>query len=209
MAKLLFMVLLLGSYDAQTKACMETVKEEIVKNFSISERVYALLLDHLEMYEAGVVQVLTESFDAASKVTLFVFENAQFVYADDIKLEKAGLDSTVYAFLKKNYEVEQMRKLPILEKLNALMFIAGSIFLLRHKEETRGGEYLELMHALFRGYSEKIWFFKKDGIELSAMLMEYLDKHKVMLRTYQKEQDLIDSIVRTIKYRLQDFAKRP
>jgi hypothetical protein len=202
------MALLLGSYDPQTKVCMETVKEEIVKSFS-GENVYALILDHLEMYEAGTVQVLTESFDADDKVTLFVFQNAQLIDIDDTMLEKAGLDSTVYAFLKEKYDVKEMKKTTIFDKLNALMLIAGAIFLLRQKEETRGGEYLELMHALYSGYSEKIWFFKKDGIELSAMLMEYLDKHKVMMRTYQREQDLIDSIVRTIKYRLQDSAQRP
>ena len=208
MEKPLFMALLLGSYDPQTKACMATVKEEIVKSFS-GENVYALILDHLEMYEAGTVQVLTESFDADDKVTLFVFQNAQLIDIDDTTLEKTGLDSTVYAFLKEKYDVKEMKKTTIFDKLNALMLIAGAIFLLRQKEETRGGEYLELMHALYSGHSEKIWFFKKDGIELSAMLMEYLDKHNVMMRTYQREQDLVDSIVRTIKYRLQDSAQRP
>lgn len=66
---------------------------------------------------------------------------------------------------------------------------------------------MELMHALFRGHSNKIWFFKKESIELSAMLMEYLDKHKVVMRSYKSEQDLVDSMIRTILYRLQDSGQ--
>jgi hypothetical protein len=84
------------------------------------------------------------------------------------------------------------------------MQIAKAIFLVRQKEETRCGEYLELMHALFRGHSEKIWFFKRNGIELSSMLMEYLDKFKVKMRTYKKEQDLTTTIVRILKYETQN-----
>lgn len=207
MAKPLFVVLLLGSYDPQTKACMEIVKEELVKSFS-GERVCALVLDRLEIYETGIVQVLTELFDD-DKVTLFVFQNAQLVDIEDIKLEKSGLDASVYTFLKEKYEVEQINRITIFDKLDVLMRIAGAIFLLRHKEETRGGEYLELMHALFRGHSGKIWFFRRDEIELSTMLLEYLDRHKVIMRTYKKEQDLIESIVRAVKYRLQETTKQP
>lgn len=58
------------------------------------------------------------------------------------------------------------------------MRVARLIFLIRDREETRGGEYVELMHALFREHSNKVWFFKREGIQLSAMLMEYLDKLK-------------------------------
>jgi hypothetical protein len=201
----LFIALILGSYDAQTKACMETAKEGIVKSFS-GESVYILILDQVEMYEAGTVQVLAEVFVAEDKISLFVFQNAQLIDIEDIKLENTDLDSTVYTFLKEKYDVTELNKTPIIEKLNALMLIARAIFFLRQKEETRGGEYLELMHALYKGYSEKIYLFKKDGIELSAMLMEYLDKHKVIMRTYQRELDLIDSMVRMIKYRLQETA---
>lgn len=63
------------------------------------------------------------------------------------------------------------------------------------------------MHALFRGHSNKILFFKKEGIELSAMLMEYLDKHKVVMRSYKSEQELVDSIIRIVMYRLHDSVQ--
>ena len=59
------------------------------------------------------------------------------------------------------------------------------------------------MHALFRGQADKIWFLKKNEIELSAMLMEYLDKYAVKMRTYREEKDLTDNILRILKYQLQ------
>jgi hypothetical protein len=79
-----------------------------------------------------------------------------------------------------------------------------AMFLLRDKEETRGGEYLELMHVLFRGQAGKLWFLKREGITLSAMLMEYLDKYGVKMRTYNTENDLKQAVIRTLQYRLQD-----
>ena len=62
------------------------------------------------------------------------------------------------------------------------------------------------MHALFREHAGKIWFLKKNEIALSAMLMEYLDKYEVKMRTYQEERDLKDTIIRTLKYQLQNSA---
>ena len=122
----------------------------------------------------------------------------------DIKLKDASVDTTVYDYLKENYPIKKIDKLPIFSKLDALMRNATAIFLLRHREETRGGEYLELMHALFRGHAGKIWFLKKNEIALSAMLMEYLDKYQVKMRTYREEKDLKDNILRILKYQIQN-----
>lgn len=194
-------VLLLGSYDPRTKSTLENVKEEIVKNFS-GENVYALLLDAVEEYSADDLEILTELLDH-NQVTIFIFQQNQLIDMYDLKLENE-LDATVYNFLKQKYQIKKLDKLPIFEKFNMLMQIAKAIFLVRQKEETRCGEYLELMHALFRGHSEKIWFFKRNGIELSSMLMEYLDKFKVKMRTYKKEQDLTTTIVRILKYETQN-----
>jgi hypothetical protein len=74
---------------------------------------------------------------------------------EDLKLEKEDLDKAVYDYLKKKHNITKFNRLPIFDKLDNLMRIADVIFLLRDKEETRGGEYLELMHALFRGHAEK------------------------------------------------------
>ena len=195
-------ILLLGSFDPQTKAQLEDIKEEIVKTFS-GENVYTLLLDGVEVYFSDVVEVLTES-SAEDRITLFIFQDNQLVDMDDLKLEKDHVDKTIYDYLKKKHNITKFNKLSVFDKLDVLMRNAKVIFLLRDKEETRGGEYLELMHALFRGQAEKIWFLKKNGIALSSMLMEYLDKYEVKMRTYQGKGDLGSAVIRTLKYQLRN-----
>ena len=201
MDKPLAAILLLGSFDPQTKAQIKSVKEEIAKTFS-GENTYAFVLDTVEIYFSGNIEVLTELI-SEDRITLFIFQDNQLVEVYDITLEKMDVDTTVYNYLKKEYQITQLNKLPIFNKLDALMTSAKVIFLLRHREETRGGEYLELMHALFRGHADKIWFLKKNDVELSAMLMEYLDKYGVKMRTYRGEKDLQNAVIRTLRYQLQ------
>jgi len=195
----MIIVLLLGSYDPRTKAHLETLKEEIAKNFS-GENVYSFLLDELEIYSAGMIQVLAELVNK-DKVTLFLFHNGTLADVYDIKL-KDNLDESVYSFLKEKYEIQSFSKEPIYSKFNDLMRLARVIFLVRDREETLGGEYVELMHALFQGHSEKVWFFKRNGVRVSAMLMEYLDKFRVNMRHYVKQQDLAAGIIRILRYEL-------
>jgi hypothetical protein len=204
--KPLVTILLLGSFDPQTKLLLENAKEEIVKTFS-GENVFALMLDRLEIYTADDMEVLTE-LSGEKTITLFIFQNSQLIDTDDIKLKTSNVDKTVYDYLKEKYTIKKVDKLPIFNKLDVLMRDATVIFLLRHREETRGGEYLELMHALFREHAGKIWFLKRNGIALSAMLMEYLDKYAVKMRTYREEKDLEDSILRILKYQLQNLSIR-
>jgi hypothetical protein len=190
-------VLLLGSFDPQTKQLIANAKEEIVKAFS-AENVFVFMLDTLEIYAADDMEVLAERFEKA--ITLFIFQNSQLIDVIDLAQENQSIDEKVYSYLKHNYAVHKIDKLPIFNKLDVLMRDTAAIFLLRHKEETRGGEYLELMHALFRGHAGKIWFLNRNGVVLSAMLMEYLDKYEVKMRAYDSEKDLEETIIRILKY---------
>ena len=58
------------------------------------------------------------------------------------------------------------------------------------------------MHAMFEGHTQKVWLLKRNGVRLSAMLMEYLDKFKVNIRSYSDKQDLITEVERILKYAL-------
>jgi hypothetical protein len=193
-----FIVLLLGSYDPQTKSYLESVKEEIAKRFS-EEKVFSFLLDNLEIFTGEPVHALVELFDK-SRAAIFVFEHGLLLDEWDITFEK-DLAEEVYSVLKEKYPVQKFRKLPILDKFDILMRFAKAIFLVRDREETRGGEYVELMDAMSRGHSDKIWFFKREGVRVSDMLMEYLDKCGVKIRPYTNQQDLIEEIIRILRYR--------
>lgn len=195
-------ILLLGSFDPQTKPLLANAKEEIVKAFS-GENVFALILDKLEIYTAGDFEILAE-LSTEKMITLFIFQNSELVDMADIRYRERYADMTVYQYLRDTYLIQKMEKLSIFNKLDVLMRDAVAVFLLRHKEETRGGEYLELMHALFRGHADKIWFLRRNGIALSEMLMEYLDKYGVKMRTYNEENELVSNILRILKYQLKN-----
>lgn len=196
MFKQFAIVLLLGSYDPETKSILEDIKEEIAK--SSTGNVFVFMLKNLDIYDAEKIQALTETFDI-NKITLFIFQEGSLSDVYDVDLKNDPYE-TVYNFLKEKYNISKIDKLPVFHKLNLLMQFAKTIFLIRHKEETRGGEYIELMHALFQRHSKKVWFFKKEGIHLSEMLMEYLDKFKVNIRPYQNISDLKTGILRILDY---------
>jgi len=106
------------------------------------------------------------------------------------------------------HDVKDITRMSVSRKFDALMSVAKSILLVRDKEETRGGEYVELMHALFRECASKVWLLKKEGIRLSAMLLEYLDRFRVNMRTYASDRDLVTEVIRLLSYELADHKDR-
>jgi len=66
-------VLLLGSYDPQTKELLYKLKEEVVKAYAgTKDRVYAFLLEELEMYsfEGGGTLILERTHE--EKATAYI-----------------------------------------------------------------------------------------------------------------------------------------
>lgn len=182
------------------------MKEEIVKSYS-GENLYAFLLDTVETYDTDKFTILVERLN--KKVTIFVFHqfDSRLIDVEDVKIEK-DLDETVYTFLKNKYDIKKTKKTPIFKKFDIMMRISQNIIVLRDKEETRGGEYLELLHAIFQNYSDKIWFFRRDGIQLSAMLMEYLDNFRIKIRSYNSEKNLLSSVMRVLGYEISKLRNK-
>ncbi len=199
-------VLLLGSYDSETKYVLETIKEEIAKRFQ--GKILIALLENLDIYVADGLHVLTETF-GKNRISIMVYEAKGSALSEiyDVDLVNSP-EETVYNFLKAKYGIETLNRNPIFDKFDILMRLAIEIFLIRHKEETRGGEYLELMHAIFQRYSDKIWFFKKERIHLSVMLMEYLDSFRVKLRSYADVTELINEISRILEYTMRQYSMK-
>lgn len=189
-------ILLLGSYDPKTKPYLKKIREKIANTYSGS--VYAFILENLEMFTTDSYHMLVENISSEG-LAIFVFENDQLLEEYHEKV-KGNLDETVCRLMKREYNVSQIRRQPIIFKLDTLMLVARLIFLIRDKEETRGGEYLELMYAIGSGHSGKIWFFNKDGIILSEMLSEFLDGFKIHKRSFSNSSDLIKSVKRIIDY---------
>lgn len=191
-------VLLLGSYDQQTKNILEKLKEEIAKVFN--GKVFGFLLDNLEIYITNHFEILAE-IEKNYRITLYFFENSSLQNVQDLPLKIGeNPDQKIYNYLNDNYAITKFEKKTIANKYDLLTFFAVEIFLIRHKAETRGGEYVELMHILFADKSKKLWFFKNTSIVISAMLEEYLDMFRVKIREYQNFEDLKICVTRIVRY---------
>ena len=190
---------MLGSYDKKTKGILNNVREEIAKEFS--GKPFALLLANSEIYLTERFQVLTEIEEQKRRLTIYLFEENSVYDIYDVTFPKGQTpEQVVYDFLSNRFDISKIKKEQILQKFEWLMKLSKAIYIVREKSLTRGGEYVELMHALYIQQGNKIWFFKKDSIEVSSMLMENIDAFEVKLRTYKKQIDLTNSIIRTIGY---------
>ena len=202
-------VLLLGSFDEETKEVLNVVKNETIKLFSGLD-LYCFLLDNLELYASteGEYGILIEQYSPDS-ITVFIFDNREkiLLHTEDIKLTSDNIALETSEFLK-NWCTKMNRVLPqnlikqtIFMKLDLLFRASKIILLIRHKEETRGGEYIELAYGI-REYHDKFYFFAKDGVLLSIMIDEILKKFNVQKRNYIDKKNLIERILDIIKHNL-------
>ena len=98
------------------------------------------------------------------------------------------------------------RKLQVLEKLEILAKDAALIFVIRHRELTRGGEYIELAYLATAVESNKMWLMKREGVPLSTMVLEFLDSLGINMRTYSTQRELIAEAVRILRYRIKEVT---
>ncbi len=173
------------------------VKEEIAKTYS--GEVLAFVLSNLDLFDTDKFQVLTET-EENIRTTVYIFDSNGFIQeVYDLPLT-ADQDQSevVYTSLKNKFDISKIQKMTTAKKFEHLLTAAQVVFLIRDKEETRGGEYVELMLALFQENQPNLWFFKKEGIHLSSMLMEYMDMFKIIMRTYFDISELELSVIRVI-----------
>jgi len=176
-------ILMLGSYDPETKNKLDLLKAKIAEKY-VGKNVYPFLLDSVDLYSADSKYYLVESYE--DKISVFIFDGSEL---DDVIERKIGesVEETVRLIVNEKTGLQKIDKRSILEKFDRLMDFSKIILLIRHKEETRGGEYLELIYALNKTDPGKIWFFHNRDVELSGMLMEFLDRFEVKMRVYTDE----------------------
>ena len=181
-------------YDVKTLDLMKHVRESILEKFG-DEDIYCIMLEDVDVYLTGKVEVLTERW--GDKITLWVFSGTTLV--DLVDVNEVG--KTIENFLRANYQTTIIRKVPILEKLRLLAKVGWLLLVLRHQELTRGGEWVELTY-IAPDCGKKTYLLKKEGIPLSTMVKETLDAFDVNLRAYNDEKVLIEEIERIIRYKL-------
>ncbi len=199
-------VLLLGSFDEETKEVLNALKNEIIRLFSGLD-LYCFLLDDLELYAStdGEYGVLVELYSLDS-ITMFLFDNRAkiLLHTEDIKVTRDNIASETFEFLKnwcnKKDKVAPEGLIPqtFFMKLELLFRASKIILVIRRKEETRGGEYIELAYGI-REHRDKFYFFAKKDISLSTMVDELLNKFNVQKRGYVDTNDLVKQVLDIIK----------
>ncbi|MEX2690189.1 MAG: hypothetical protein Q6351_007680 [Candidatus Njordarchaeum guaymaensis] len=202
-------VVLLGSYDPETKRVLDQIKRSLQNYFS-GMNIYFFLLEDLELYRFRTSEdqnftLLVERF-SEGRVSAFIFRLLNLLTVYDLSIER-DLKEELYEFVKKHYKAVTIVEVPILEKLRAIAEYALVILLIRHKEETRGGELIELAY-LANEFGEKIWFIKKENVKLSSMVLEILDHFEIKMRCYSTDKELTDEVIRIVSHRLQIIGKR-
>ena len=166
-------VLILGSYDSNTRQILYALREEIAKIASVIEGIdiIALLLAKVKVFE---INTKTRQFTVMAELneesaTLYIFEQCELI--DVIQIKTDSIESRIKDIIneKWNENVEFFLEKTILNKLDLFLSVPSFVIVVRHEELTRGGEYIELTYLLLRGIDPKsIFFFKKSLIVLIA-----------------------------------------
>ena len=198
------LVLLLGSYDQNTKELLIQVKGGIADQYG-GEGVYGILLDDTRAYYTGECFVIAEKWaDGKWSISLYTHSDGSPIEEFDVSADDdKKLDLEIRTILRKTFGEVSIRKLTVLQKLEELLRISGLVVVVRDKEETRGGEVAELVYTILNGQGKKVCVFKKETVELSTMLREFLDLESVVMRPYKDSADLIRECLRHVSYRIQ------
>ena len=108
--------------------------------------------------------------------------------------------------MKKDYSTTEFVETTILDKLSTVYSASLVTLLIREKEETRGGELVELVYLAITHKGDKIWFLKKEGFPISTMVRELLVMLKISFASFQDSPGLTDESIRILRAEL--FRRR-
>lgn len=165
---------------------------------SFKEDVYAILLEDIEIYGCRkddreyILMIEGGGLPAA-----YLFHLHELT--DIIPISSGGENGAKEAAEKMGLEL--ITKIPILDKLKTLSAYACLILLIRERELTRGGEYIELAFLLETGTPpQKIKFIWNQKTPISTMVKELLAKYGFTIHTYKDQKTLQQEIHRIIYY---------
>src|SRR5271156_656564 len=129
-------VLLLGSYDDQTKELLKNLKNRLVGDFR-AEEVFIFSLNTLYAFIADSYQVIVECW-SETDATIFIFQKGQLNEVDEIDFEVSP-NKAVEEYMRKNFHAQTFAEISVLEKLETIFSTALLTLVIREREETRGG----------------------------------------------------------------------
>jgi len=196
-------LLLLGSFDEKTKAVLNSLKNELAREFSGID-LYCFLLDDVEIFSDENYDLILERYDHNS-FTAFIFDKASNILnVEDVQIDSNDLQSATYEFIR-TWCLKTNRPLPnnfvaysIFNKLENLFKFARLILIVRNEEKTRGGEYIEFAYGVAK-YSNKFYFVAKQDVILSTMVVELIKRYGIKMLFYHDNRDLNSRLVEIVK----------
>jgi hypothetical protein len=208
-------VLILGSYDNETKKLIYSLRDCLTSKF-VKEGHYFIIMEKMALFRTEDGRYVLTEEDTNCNVTLYIFNSIGNIgefgpeMIDTIKLE-GGLEETVSKYITDPCELPnmiQMDKAPITGEtglFNFLVEICSFYNIIRLKEESRGGEYLELCQILrmkdrkLVRQERDVYYFNKIGNVHSSMLNLVLNSNELVLRDFDENGDLCQQIEELVK----------
>jgi hypothetical protein len=192
-------ILLLGSYDEETKKVLCFAKDELADRFQ-RYCCTTLLLENIDMFVSLMPDihdywVIIEKKDEGGTV-IAMNRKKQPIEIVEFKDEKEfrsrlGKDSGNTIDLRRFRKVEQIEKVELLNNW------ADLVYLVRELESTRGGEVVELVYLLLHQSLTlskrdpfKYEFFFNRNIPISSMIKEIVSNYKINPTDYSNVQEL-------------------
>ncbi|MGI0101239.1 MAG: hypothetical protein ACREA7_01430 [Nitrosotalea sp.] len=212
-----WIVLLLGSYDPETESLLIRLKEEASHSLmNQDDTILIFVLENLEIYSFAIsgqsdtekITVVAEKYDQDKRLSIFIMKEDSIMDAYDLPLAGKKIDDAVVKSISERYNIASFCKLEILEKLTQLAVASSVVFLLRDRELTRGGEYIELVYLLGgdKLSPSKIYFLKNERIPLSEMIVDFLSKYGIKQVPYDDINKLILDVTGIIEKHLHSDA---
>ena len=208
-------ILLLGSYDDETKKALYTMQESIANSFS-DKGYYSLLMEELGLYTVSDGHILLLENRGDRSTTIYLFRPIEDVGPIELQTidtisHTEDIEDTVYRYLTErgfcNLDIA-IERMPIISPDGLFPFLVSisSVFLIvRLKEETRGGEFIELCYISrspnlisLKG-SPGIFMLKKQDVTLTSMLELILIEREIRVLEFSDTSDLLDKTANIVR----------
>jgi hypothetical protein len=194
-------ILLLGSYDPITKPILRNLRLQLNENFS-RYSCFTILLENLDVHISSRQRDILLFEYNEDEIVCTILEDYKIVETLSVPpnefKEKLGIDAGLIAY-------NEFRKLSEMEKVKLLAEWSDLVLLVKHREDTRGGELVEMTYLLFNKNTFnnsdplKYIFFHRKDICISTMVKELITLFGTKVIPYKNESNLCEEVNSEIK----------
>lgn len=211
-------LLLLGSYDPNTRRLLSGI-QNFIANIFAKEGNYALVMDRLQLYLASDGHLVITERNETNQITLYIFNSVGLgsehgLMEIDTIQSRHDVQHTIVEYLVSRGIVapdSTIESLPLTGPASLFSTLADKadlFIVLRLKEETRGGEYIELCWLLLRTPNlssitdePRVFLYRKSGIAITQMLDMFREDARLVVLEFLDNGDLEQKLERLVRSR--------